>query len=192
MGKPVPQFHQTTLFPVGLVGNVTGIFNTAGDGDIPFPVGLTMNSTAFKQVLDSIKVISNVLVLWTTSVDLQAAHQVLLKVCANLSALDKEHTGHGQLHQHQDEQQNVKSNQHAAILLHASQHSQITHTGDDGTGGDQGIGGVDGPEAGDERRKPGVHHLELPQCHHEGTTQLQHRQERQRRLPFWICELRFL
>lgn len=172
-GKPVPQFHKTTLFPVGLGEVVAGVLNTAGDWNIPTPVCHTMNSTATEQVLNSIKVFLNGLIpIWTgISVDLQASHQISLKVCVNLSAVNQEHTGHGQLHQHQNEQQDKERNEHAAVLPHASQHSHITHTGDDGAGDHQGVGGVDGPEGGDERGELGVHHLELTEGHHEGTTQ---------------------
>lgn len=121
-GKPVSQFHETTLFPVGVEEGVTGVLDTTGDWDITIPVLHTMNSTAPKQMLDSIKVIFDGLVaFWTRlSVDLQALHQVFLKVCVNLSAVDQEHTGHGQLHQHQNEQQDEKTDEHAAVLPHAS------------------------------------------------------------------------
>ena len=77
------------------------------------------------------------------------------------------------LHTHTDE--------HAAVLLHASQYSQETHTGNNGTGDHQSVGRVDGPKGGDEGGELGVHHLELPKCHHERSAQLQHTQERQKR-----------
>lgn len=71
------------------------------------------------------------------------------------------------------------SDEHAAVLPHASQHSQITHTGNNGASDNQSVGGVDGPEAGDEGGKLGVHHLKYSKAHHECTTQLQHVQDRQ-------------
>lgn len=89
-GKPVSQFQKTTLLPVGVREAVTGVLATTGDWHITLPVCHAMNSTAPKQVLDSIKVLFNGLVaFWTRlSVDLQASHQVILKVCVNLSAVD--------------------------------------------------------------------------------------------------------
>lgn len=172
-GIPVPQFHQTTLLPVGLEEGVTGVLGTTGDWDVTLPICHTMNSTALKQVLDSIKVIfEGCVAFWTgLSVDLQASHHVVFKQCVNLSTVEQEHTGHGQLHQHQDEQQDEKTDEHAAVLLHASQHSQITHAGNDGTGDHQSVGGVDGPEGGHEGGKIGVNHLELPQPHDKCTAQ---------------------
>lgn len=81
------------------------------------------------------------------------------------------------------------TDEHAAVLLHASQHSQITHAGNDGTGDHQSVGGVDGPEGGHEGGKIGVNHLELPQPHHKCTAQLQYTQRETKRhltLSFWI------
>ena len=63
--------------------------------------------------------------------------------------------------------------EHAAVLLHASQHPYITHTHNDGASNHQSVGGVDGPEGRDEVGKPGVHGLEYPKPEHKATTQLQ-------------------
>lgn len=121
-GKPVSQFRKTTLLPVGVGEGITGVLDTTGDWDTTIPVCHTTNSTAPKQMLDSIKVLLNGhVVLWTgLSVDLQALHQVFLEVCVDLSAVDKEHTGHCQLHQHQNKQQDKKTDEHAAVLPHAT------------------------------------------------------------------------
>lgn len=72
------------------------------------------------------------------------------------------------------------SDEHAAVLPHASQHSQVTHTGDDGTGDHQSVGGVDGQEGSDEGGELGVYQLELSERHHKRSAQLQHTQERQK------------
>lgn len=82
--------------------------------------------------------------------------------------------------------------QHAAVLLHAPQNSQVAHTGDDGAGHDQRVGGVDRPEGGDEGGEPGVHHLELPEGHHEGSTQLQDQETQQVRRHDAFRDLSFI
>ena len=71
------------------------------------------------------------------------------------------------------------TDEHAAVLLHASQHSHITHTGNNGAGDHQSVGGVDGPEGSDEGSELGVYHLKYPERHHKRTTQLQESQNRQ-------------
>lgn len=62
------------------------------------------------------------------------------------------------------------SDEQAAVLLHPSQHAQVTHTRHDGTGDHQSVGGEDGPEAGDEGGKPGVHRHEDSKANDERTT----------------------
>lgn len=61
------------------------------------------------------------------------------------------------------------SDEHAAVLPHAAQHSQVTHTGNNRTCDHQSVGRVDGPEGGDEGGELRVDHLELPERHNKRT-----------------------
>lgn len=124
---------------------------------------------------------------------------------AYLPAEDQENDGHGQLDQHQDEQQDKKlqliwnisnvfttcnltcylytepnpyTDEHASILSQATQKSKVTHACGNGTGHHKSVGRVDGPEWGADGSELGVDHLKFPKCHHKCTTQLQHTQKK--------------
>lgn len=171
--KPVPQFHQATLLPVAVDKDVTGVSGTAGDWDVIPPILQAMDSTALKHMLDIVKVVLNGLVsiLTGASVNLQAYHQIVLNVSINLPAEDQKNDGHGQLDQHQDEQQDKKTDEHASILSQATQKSKVTHACGNGSCHHKSVGREDGPEWGADGGEPGVDHLKFPKCHHKCTAQ---------------------
>lgn len=123
-----------------------------------------MDSTAPKQMLDSVKVLFNGLVSIRTgaSVDIQAYHQIALHVSINLSAEDQKNDGHGQLDEHQDEQQDEKSDEHASILSHAAQKSKVAHHCANGTCDHKSVCRENGPERRADGSKLWVDHLKLP------------------------------